>query len=99
MRELASHPDVKNIMLVCTAVNDIDLSALESLESINTRLKDAGITFYLSEVKGPVMDKLEGSGFLPHLTGKVFLSQHLGVEELQGKSLPHLKAAAAITAI
>jgi sulfate permease, SulP family len=97
--ELASQPDVKNIMLVCTAVNDIDLSALESLESINTRLKDAGITFYLSEVKGPVMDKLEGSGFLPHLTGKVFLSQHLGVEELQGKSLPHLKAAAAITAI
>ncbi len=41
------------------------------------------MTFHLSEVKGPVMDKLERSGFLPHLTGKVFLSHHQAVQELQ----------------
>ncbi len=84
--ELSSRADVKDIILVCSAVNDIDLSALESLETINNRLHDAGVTFHLSEVKGPVMDKLQKSGFLPHLTGKVFLSQHRGVEELQAKS-------------
>ena len=32
------------------------------------------------------MDKLERSGFLPHLAGKVFLSKHLGVEELNNKT-------------
>ncbi len=84
---LSNQPSVKHIILVCPAVNDIDLSALESLESINSRLKDAGITFHLSEVKGPVMDKLDRSGFLPHLTGKVFLSHHQAVQELQGKAV------------
>jgi len=31
------------------AVNTIDYSALESLEAINRRLKDGGLTLYLSE--------------------------------------------------
>ena len=48
---------------------------LESLEEINHRLKDAGITFHLSEVKGPVMDRLKRTHFLEVLTGEVFLSQ------------------------
>jgi sulfate permease, SulP family len=84
---VAEQPSTKNLVLVCPAINDIDLSALESLESINTRLKDAGVTFHLSEVKGPVMDKLKRSGFLPHLTGKVFLSQHQAVQELEIKAV------------
>ncbi len=80
---LAEYSNTLNLVLVCPSINDIDLSALESLENINARLKDAGVTFHLSEVKGPVMDKLERSGFLPHLTGKVFLSQHQAVKALQ----------------
>ncbi|MEI4264344.1 sodium-independent anion transporter, partial [Roseovarius sp. D0-M9] len=59
-----------------SAVNEIDLSALESLEAINSRLKDANIRLHLSEVKGPVMDRLQRSHFLDELTGEVFLSQH-----------------------
>jgi SulP family sulfate permease len=43
---------------MCPAVNEIDMSALESLEAINERLKSSGVTFHLSEVKGPVMDRL-----------------------------------------
>ncbi len=85
---IAEHPSTKNLVLVCPAINDIDLSALESLESINARLKDAGVTFHLSEVKGPVMDKLERSGFLPHLTGKVFLSHHQAVKGLHERAEP-----------
>jgi SulP family sulfate permease len=41
---------------LCSAVNAIDMSALESLEAINERLKAGGVTFHFSEVKGPVMD-------------------------------------------
>lgn len=84
---IAEQPAVRHLVLVCPAINDIDLSALESLESINARLKDAGISLHLSEVKGPVMDKLERSGFLPHLTGKVFLSHHQAVRELECASV------------
>jgi SulP family sulfate permease len=65
-----------HVVLMCSAVNEIDFSALESLEAINERLKAAGITLHLSEVKGPVMDRLRRSHFLDELTGKVFLSQY-----------------------
>lgn len=66
----------RHVVLMCSAVNDIDLSALESLEAINHRLKDAGVKLHLSEVKGPVMDRLRRSHFLDDLTGQIFLSQY-----------------------
>ncbi|MFT5797883.1 MAG: SulP family sulfate permease [Candidatus Azotimanducaceae bacterium] len=74
--EVASHPDLKHIILMCSAVNAIDMSALESLEAINERLEVGGVVFHLSEVKGPVMDGLKKTGFLEHLSGQVFLSHH-----------------------
>ncbi|MDP7149993.1 MAG: sulfate permease [Paracoccaceae bacterium] len=67
--------ELKNVVLMCSAVNEIDHSALDSLEAINTRLKDMGISLHLSEVKGPVMDRLKRSHFLEDMTGRVFLSQ------------------------
>jgi SulP family sulfate permease len=71
---------------MCPAVNAIDASALESLEAINHRLSEAGIAFHLSEVKGPVMDRLKRSDFLHNLSGRVFLSQYEAVRELTAAS-------------
>ncbi len=67
---------LKHVVLICSAVNDIDASALESLEALNQRLDAAGVRFHLSEVKGPVMDKLKRSHLLDQMTGKVFLSHY-----------------------
>lgn len=72
---VAANPKVRHVILECPAVNTIDSSALESLEAINHRLKDSGITLHLSEVKGPVMDQLKRSHFLDELTGEVHLTQ------------------------
>ncbi|MFW8594313.1 SulP family inorganic anion transporter [Cribrihabitans neustonicus] len=72
----ADKAELTDVVLMFPAVNEIDLSALESLETINTRLREAGIRLHLSEVKGPVMDRLKRSHFLDELTGEVFLSQH-----------------------
>ena len=66
--------ELRDLVLVCPAVNLIDASALESLEAINERLKDAGVRLHLSEVKGPVMDRLRDTELLAHLSGRVFLS-------------------------
>jgi SulP family sulfate permease len=63
-------------------VNEIDASALESLETINRQLDDSGVKFHLSEVKGPVMDQLQRSDILDHLTGEVFLSHYQAVQAL-----------------
>jgi SulP family sulfate permease len=79
---VAASPTIRHVILECPAVNTIDTSALESLEAINHRLKDGGITFHLSEVKGPVMDRLKRSHFLHELTGKVHLSQYEAVASI-----------------
>lgn len=80
--EVARRPQVRHLVLVCSAVNYIDASALDSLELIVERLRQAGVTFHLSEVKGPVLDRLQRSQFLEHLTGRVFLSQHQAMATL-----------------
>ncbi len=73
---------VKHVVLMFSAVNEVDMSALESLEAINHRLQSMGITLNLSEVKGPVMDRLKRAHFLEELTGKVYLSQYAAMKEL-----------------
>ncbi|MCB1744629.1 MAG: STAS domain-containing protein, partial [Gammaproteobacteria bacterium] len=73
---IATEPGIRHVVLMCPAVNFIDSSALESLEAINERLGLAGIKLHLSEVKGPVMDRLQRSDFLEHLSGQVFLTQY-----------------------
>ncbi|WP_150525718.1 SulP family inorganic anion transporter [Roseibium sediminis] len=73
---VSDRPEIEHVVLMCPAVNSIDASALESLEEINHRLSDSGVSFHLSEVKGPVMDRLKRTDFLSHLTGQVFLSQY-----------------------
>ena len=76
LEQVAEHPQLRHLILMCSAVNAIDASALESLEAINLRLSASGLRLHLSEVKGPVMDALERSQFLTEFTGRIFLSQN-----------------------
>jgi len=80
---VAADPAIRHVILECIAVNTIDSSALESLETINRRLADGGIKFHLSAVKGPVMDRLKRSHFLHELTGKVHLSHFDAVSSIK----------------
>lgn len=77
--------EVKHVVLVCSAVNFIDASALTSLEDLIVELRAAGITLHLAEVKGPVMDRLKRSDLLEKLgEGRVFLSTHEAMVALGG---------------
>ncbi len=80
--------ELTDLVLVCPAVNLVDASALESLEAINERLQDSGVRLHLSEVKGPVMDRLRGTELLEHMGGKVYLSTYEAWQDLAGKALP-----------
>ncbi|MDA8586513.1 sulfate permease [Rhodobacteraceae bacterium] len=77
--------DIKDVVLMFSAVNEVDFSALESLEAINLRLTDMGVGLHLSEVKGPVMDRLKKSHLITELNGKVFLSQYDAWANLAGE--------------
>jgi sulfate permease, SulP family len=79
---VAANPQLQHVVLQCSAINDIDASALESLEAIEQRLHDAGIALHLSEVKGPVMDRLRRTDFLQHLRGQVFLTHYQAIRAL-----------------
>ncbi len=79
---VADNPAVRHVILECPAVNTIDASALESLEAVNHRLRDGGITLHLSEVKGPIMDRLKRSHFLEELSGTVHLTQFDAVSSI-----------------
>jgi SulP family sulfate permease len=75
-------PAVRHVVLMCSAVNEVDLTALDALTEVGRRLGDMGILLHLSEVKGPVMDRLRRTRFLDGLTGRVFLSQNDAFEAL-----------------
>ena len=97
-------PSIRDVVLICSAVNEIDASALESLEALIDRLHAAGIDFHLSEVKGPVMDRLKRSDFFAHLSGGVYLSQHDALADLDPETtcaaegaLRPARSAAAVT--
>ncbi|MGB3757299.1 MAG: solute carrier family 26 protein [Rivularia sp. (in: cyanobacteria)] len=76
-------PDVEHLILICSGINFIDASALETLENLIEGLKESGISFYLAEVKGPVMDNLLRVGFVDKLgTNHIFLSTHQAMRAL-----------------
>ncbi|WP_335946748.1 SulP family inorganic anion transporter [Salipiger bermudensis] len=76
LERVAECEKLNHVVLMFPAVNEVDHSALETLEELNRRLAEQNITLHLTEVKGPVMDRLQRSHFLHDLSGRVFLSQY-----------------------
>ena len=77
---LARDPLVRRVLLICSAVNQIDATALGVLTQLERSLAIRGIAFMLAEVKGPVMDRLRLTELGQRLQGKVFLSVHAAFE-------------------
>ena len=82
---LAQNPYLEHLILMASGINHIDSSAVESLLEFNTRLQDKGIKMHLSEVKGPVLDRLKRVNFAEQLTGTIYLSQHQAWQDLTKK--------------
>ena len=79
---VAEKRTVKDVILICSAINAIDTSALESLENLTADLSNAGVVLSLAEVKGPVMDRLRKTHLLD-LLGKIYLSTHEAFTDLK----------------
>lgn len=73
---IQADPAARHVLLVCSAVNQIDTTALGVLSELQRSLGQRGIRLLLSEVKGPVMDRLQGTDFGRRMQGQVFLSTH-----------------------
>jgi SulP family sulfate permease len=83
---LAARPGVRDLVLVLSAVNSIDTTALFALAELNQTLAQRGIRLHLAEVKGPVMDRLKRSDVLSRLSGGVYLSTAMAWDELSART-------------
>jgi SulP family sulfate permease len=83
---IATRPKARHLVLMCSGVNLIDASALDTLEAISERLLSAGVQLHLAEVKGPVMDRLLRSDFIERFGGQVFVSQYQALRTLDPES-------------
>ena len=73
---------VRRVLLVCSAVNQIDTTALGVLTELHKSLSKRGISLELAEVKGPVMDRLERTELGQALQGRVFQSVHAAFSQV-----------------
>ena len=88
VRELAAErPRLRHLLLIASGINHVDSTGLECLERCAETLKPAGLSLHLAEVKGPVMDRFESSGFADRLGRDHFhLSTHAALEALGSAS-------------
>lgn len=94
--ELAKSAQTEDVVLVMTAVNRIDTSAMEVLSDINRDLQERGIRLHFAEIKGPVQDRLVHTALWSELSGQVFHSVPEAFLSLQERRLPPQDAAMAI---
>lgn len=82
-RALAAHGDARDLVLVMSAVNLMDATAVEVFDELNRDLSERQIRLHLAEVKGPVQDRLMRTGFWQALSGEVYLSANDAFEALR----------------
>jgi sulfate permease, SulP family len=80
--ELMKDARIQDLVLIMSAVNRVDTTAMEVLSDINRDLHERGIALHLAEVKGPVQDRLLHSPLWKTLSGKVHLSVNSAFEVL-----------------
>lgn len=85
--ELSHNPQIQHVVINCSSISNIDLSAVEMLEDLNRELLQLGIQLHLSELKSPVMDRLNSSRLINMLSGKIFLSHYQAIQTLSPEIL------------
>ncbi len=81
--QIAEHRGLHSVLLISSGINDIDATGIEKLETIKRELETAGVSLYLSDVKGPVMDRLKRARVDSlFLENNVFLSAHEAMNQL-----------------
>ena len=81
---LKVEPSVKVTILDCSGINELDSSADEALHGILLDFRDRGLRLMMANVKHPVRNVLERSGFIDALgADEIALTVHHAVERLR----------------
>lgn len=85
---LASHPETRGILLIMSAVNQLDATALGALTDLEKDLASRNICLQFSEVKGPVLDRLRPTPLGQRMKDRIFLSTHQAFLAFAGTDSP-----------
>ena len=83
LAEVTKAPELHDVVLIMSAVNRIDLSALEKLAEIEQDFRGRGVTLHLAEIKGPLQDRMLATEFWQTMRGRIHLSANAAFEILQ----------------
>ena len=82
LKEVTLHNELRHVVLMGSGINHIDASGVEMLAQLNSLLNEQGIYLHLSEIKGPVLDRLKQIEFVEAFSREVFLTQHQAMQTL-----------------
>ena len=83
LSELDQAPQARAVVLIMSAVNRVDLTALEALTTLEQDLQERGVVLHPAEIKGPVQDRMLHTSFWSQLQGRVHLSANAAFESLK----------------
>ncbi|MEZ6076857.1 MAG: sodium-independent anion transporter [Pirellulaceae bacterium] len=74
--------------MIWEGINEIDATGLDVLKTVHRELNDLGIGFYLSDVKGPVTDRLKLAGVdESFLRENIFMSADAAIQKLSVQAM------------
>jgi SulP family sulfate permease len=83
---LSEYPATNCVLLILSAVNQLDTTALGMLTELEKTLAARNITLQFAEVKGPVQDRLQQTELGERMRDKIFLSTHQAFLDYQEKN-------------
>ncbi len=73
---IQSHTDTRTVLMILSAVNQLDSTALAMLTDMQKDLAARNITLQFAEIKGPVLDRLHSTPLGEKMHDQIFLSTH-----------------------
>jgi SulP family sulfate permease len=73
---VAASSDTRAVLLIMSAVNQLDSTALGMLDELEKNLQAKHISLQFAEIKGPVLDRLLNTDLGQRMQDRIFLSTH-----------------------
>lgn len=81
-QEVNIRPLLKNVVLIFSAVNHVDLSSQLMLQNLAKQLAQRGIILHLADIKGFVMDSLGHTELISQWQGQIFSTTQAAIKAL-----------------
>ena len=73
---LAERPETRRVLMIFSAVNQVDATALAMLDELERNLAERGVELRFAEMKGPLMDRIAGTEFGVRMKNRTYLRAH-----------------------